>query len=898
MLELVYTATPCGLISGRSGFSTVAMTEGFPPNLVSPMENLSGYKALFPPESPEAEKNPANFSYQLYNTGAKAYGVVSRIVYAGLSYTGRSNHLAHHLIFSRQELLRCKGGAARVVACDRNFPPYAEPPHNLPPKSAPAMEEPHGHSAWEKLCGSQDWARVVAERFRADRTRMVILQFTPGEVTARQILELVQEVTELLTPEEQFDFTFSTYCYQSAIGNPIFLRAYSSDSTFLASVRRLNPESIIVIGKDNPIGAEDLQLLAKADERIRQEKAVEERRAAAQQASDVEKAGAAAAEMPETDAPATKAGLPETENSRREISLDAALKEAPSAFANPAEGHHGKKGLGLVLCGIAAVVALCVVLAVVLLKNNPDLENLSGMPKVPEAQAKAEVTETPDSQAPVAEKNNVPAAAPSVSGQQKAAEPAQAVGKPSGAAPASRQPVRPGEKPTLTPGERLDFYWRFKLKGETEIQLPRSLATCRTLQIDVSQIGENAHLPAEVLKEAVLSEGTACTVFSVRKMDDGDGMFDGGKYVPALESNAARMEFRVENGILSVREPARSPNAPRLDNVSRIVIDGMELYNGSFAEEFVDVLQERNLLKHSLHVEQTGNLVCTLECLGELKDFRNLSIQCRFTNRNSGELLEKVTVVQAARQDVTLLGGLAWLTDRNKLLNDLEIWQKQLETCKDKLKKTARLKVDLSDIEDIKLAKPAKESKAGATAQNTPAQGNAQAEKQRAADLENIKKSSARLSELFADATKAFANQEPSMKLSGKVDKVRGQFQLFISLVNDCERKGNDSGIEKKDQETLRSAVASVNDNLSRLEAGVSLSDEKFQIEKKLENLRNKLRQNDAELQKDLRRIFGEDDGRKLKIPQERKLPPAKVEAIFADVPEQFDVALRLKTKD
>ena len=60
MFELIYTSAPQGLIAGRSGFCTVAMTGGFPPNLIAAIENMSGYKTLFPPGNPASDRNPVN----------------------------------------------------------------------------------------------------------------------------------------------------------------------------------------------------------------------------------------------------------------------------------------------------------------------------------------------------------------------------------------------------------------------------------------------------------------------------------------------------------------------------------------------------------------------------------------------------------------------------------------------------------------------------------------------------------------------------------------------------------------------------------------------------------------------------------------------------------------------
>ena len=72
MYELVYTSTPQGLLTGRSGFTTVALTDGFPPNLIASIENLSGYKTLFEHGNEHELLNPVNFSCQPFTLGRTA----------------------------------------------------------------------------------------------------------------------------------------------------------------------------------------------------------------------------------------------------------------------------------------------------------------------------------------------------------------------------------------------------------------------------------------------------------------------------------------------------------------------------------------------------------------------------------------------------------------------------------------------------------------------------------------------------------------------------------------------------------------------------------------------------------------------------------------------------------
>ena len=229
MFELVYTSLPQGLLAGRSGFTTAALTGGFPGNLISPIENLSGYKTLFPPGHPDEKCNPVNYSCQHYRFGATLYIVLSRISFYGLSYTGRSNILAHHLLFTADELLQIPGGPLAVLLAQENFPPWSGNPGMLPQKSLKNIkrkELPQSGEGWKKWAGDERWADYVAELFRNGQEKKLALAFDPKRISGGDILELYAEISAKLTPEEQLNFTFNTYSYSSAIANPVFLRAF------------------------------------------------------------------------------------------------------------------------------------------------------------------------------------------------------------------------------------------------------------------------------------------------------------------------------------------------------------------------------------------------------------------------------------------------------------------------------------------------------------------------------------------------------------------------------------------------------------------------------------------------------------------------------------------------
>ena len=252
MYELIYTSTRSGLIVGRSGFTTVALTAGFPKNLIAPVENLSGYKPLYLPGDEHERCNPVNYSFQKFTLGKTPYMVLSKISYAGLSYTGRSNILAHHLIFSPEELNEIPGGPVSVLFAEENFPPWSGNARMLPQKSKISVRASRGLTGkWGEITGDPGWAQYIAESYRSNPEKKITVSFDPLQISGTDMLELIAEITSYLTPEEALRFTFSTYHYSSSIVNPLVFRAFVNSSVQLSSIKRLDPESIIYLEKGN-----------------------------------------------------------------------------------------------------------------------------------------------------------------------------------------------------------------------------------------------------------------------------------------------------------------------------------------------------------------------------------------------------------------------------------------------------------------------------------------------------------------------------------------------------------------------------------------------------------------------------------------------------------------------
>ncbi len=267
MIELIYTSSKEGLVPGRSGFTSVAWTEGFPANLVQPVENFSSYKGIFPPHSPDAAKNPVTYSYRLFRFGGSDLQIVSRISAAGVDYTGRSNKLAHHLIFLQKENFSLyPSGAVSVLREQSNFiTEWGErPPMLLPVKTElkyNRLNTDSGLSLWEKYTSDRRWAQVIAKRFTDNPQQSIYLVFNP-DISSQDVLDLIAEAAAWIPPEYLNQFTFSTYFTGTPNDSGCFLRAVLPDYKGLDTVRRFHPEDIFPLFEQRSVPSELLRAVS------------------------------------------------------------------------------------------------------------------------------------------------------------------------------------------------------------------------------------------------------------------------------------------------------------------------------------------------------------------------------------------------------------------------------------------------------------------------------------------------------------------------------------------------------------------------------------------------------------------------------------------------------------
>jgi GTPase-associated protein 1 len=214
--ELVYTSVPKGLNKGESGFCVVARSASIPPMLLNRLAALSGYKEMISAIDPQANDNPVNFANTLIDCGNERFTVISRVGFAGLDYTGRSNKIADHLILTEDEV--AGAGPGELLAIQELFYTSWNKPSLLLPENAkliPQKPVAVTHADyWERITGKSDWAEHLIELSRRNSDKPIYIITRLGVDN----LALVKEALRLLPIHEQWQYTFSTYCSSNIRG--------------------------------------------------------------------------------------------------------------------------------------------------------------------------------------------------------------------------------------------------------------------------------------------------------------------------------------------------------------------------------------------------------------------------------------------------------------------------------------------------------------------------------------------------------------------------------------------------------------------------------------------------------------------------------------------------------
>lgn len=98
--QLIYTSAPRLLEAGRTGFGTVARHRAVCGLLATSIERISQFARL-----PGHDPRRVIYSHRILTIGGGQFHAMSCLRDAGSDYTGRTNHIAHHVIAEEREIL-------------------------------------------------------------------------------------------------------------------------------------------------------------------------------------------------------------------------------------------------------------------------------------------------------------------------------------------------------------------------------------------------------------------------------------------------------------------------------------------------------------------------------------------------------------------------------------------------------------------------------------------------------------------------------------------------------------------------------------------------------------------------------------------------------------------------
>jgi len=200
--QLIYTSAPRLIEAGRTGFGTVARHRAVSGLLAAAVERFSQFARL-----PGHDPRRVVHAHRIVTVGSGTFHVLSCLQDAGSDYTGRTNHIAHHLIAEPREIRAL--AAAGVTPADvllsmawrtswSEGPRYLDPSEEINLSSFAATAS----HAWASVTGDPASAGILWSR-EAQKGCYLILPSGIGG------LELFRE-SLLMEPAQAWQTRFTT----------------------------------------------------------------------------------------------------------------------------------------------------------------------------------------------------------------------------------------------------------------------------------------------------------------------------------------------------------------------------------------------------------------------------------------------------------------------------------------------------------------------------------------------------------------------------------------------------------------------------------------------------------------------------------------------------------------
>ena len=226
--QLIYTSAPRLLEAGRSGFGTVARHRQISPLLVSTIERASQFARL-----PGLDSGRVIYCHRIVAVAGGRFHVLSCIRDAGADYTGRTNHLAHHLIAELREVaaLGRRGASPADVLLGMSWvSAWEEAPRFLESADEIALASfgAQGAGQWEQATGDGQNAWLLAA---GEASRGAYILHEPGTDARGLFAESLR-----LAPDRLWQVPFTTALQPSDEPSDFRWIALEADSSLRGQV--------------------------------------------------------------------------------------------------------------------------------------------------------------------------------------------------------------------------------------------------------------------------------------------------------------------------------------------------------------------------------------------------------------------------------------------------------------------------------------------------------------------------------------------------------------------------------------------------------------------------------------------------------------------------------------
>ena len=205
--QLVYTSAARLLDAGRSGFGTVARSRSLSPLVVHAIEQVSQFA-----NDRGLDRKRVIHCHRRITAGSNRFHLLSQIRDAGSDYTGRTNHIAHHLVVTSEEAARAAARGLTPADVLRHFawlsewsdgPRFFETAADVPLDSFQADGMRSTPQTWIATTGTPAHARLLAWD-GAPRTGVII-----SPATADRLALLAEALAEFGAQSWSKSFTTS-----------------------------------------------------------------------------------------------------------------------------------------------------------------------------------------------------------------------------------------------------------------------------------------------------------------------------------------------------------------------------------------------------------------------------------------------------------------------------------------------------------------------------------------------------------------------------------------------------------------------------------------------------------------------------------------------------------------